>query len=144
MTRSLQGMELLLVEDNFLILYETKLILEEAGATVTTAGSVKECLPLCEADYHVAILDIDLPDGTVQPVAERLHMRQTPLIFHSGSTDNPAIFRQFPDAVILIKPASENQLVASVHKQALASGRQLGEEPGSGAPQALARSPAGS
>ena len=130
MTRSLEGLELFLVEDNFLILYETRLILQEAGAAVTTAGSVGQGLALCDRDYHAAILDIDLPDGNVFPVAERLVGQHTPLIFHSGSSaHDPSILQHFPDAAVLIKPVSETQLIAYVQRLAHPSDRHPVHQP---------------
>ncbi len=108
---------MLLVEDDFLILLDLKLLLENAGASVVTATSVEQGLALSDQAYHAAILDIRLPDGEVFPVAERLAAMQTPLIFHSGSTGTSAIGQRFPSAVALTKPAHETHLIDAIRQQ---------------------------
>lgn len=115
----LNGLEIFLVEDDFLILLDLKTILEDAGATVVTAASVCEGLALSEKNYAAAVLDIRLPDGEVFPVAERLSKSRIPIIFHSGNAEAHAVKDLFPDAVALLKPAQEHMLIDAIKQNAI-------------------------
>lgn len=117
MAQSLEGLNVLLVEDDFLIMLDLKLILEDAGASVDTAMSVQEGLERSENPYHAAVLDIRLPDGEVFPVAERLSDSRVPIIFHSGNTETSSLETRFPDAVALSKPVQECILIEVVRRQ---------------------------
>ncbi len=112
-------MDIFLVEDDFLILLDLKTILEEAGATVVTAASVREGLELSENSYDAAVLDIRLPDGEVFPVAERLSKSRIPIIFHSGNAESSTAKTLFPDAVALVKPAQEQVLIDAIKQNAI-------------------------
>ena len=120
MTKSLQGLNVFLVEDDFLILLDLKTILEDAGASVVTASSVREGLELSDTRYHAAVLDIRLPDGEVFPVAERLSKSRVPIIFHSGNIETSAVETMFPESVALSKPAQERVLIEVVRRQSAA------------------------
>jgi len=117
MAQSLEGLNVLLVEDDFLIMLDLKLILEDAGASVDTAMSVQEGLERTTNRYHAAVLDIRLPDGEVFPVAERLSDSRVPIIFHSGNTETSSLETRFPDAVALSKPVHEGVLIEVVRRQ---------------------------
>jgi len=121
MTQSLDGLNVLLVEDDFLIQMDVQTLLEDAGATVVTACTVKEGIEALKERYHAAILDIRLPDGEVRPVAEVLAEMSTPIIFHSGNVDNTVWIHGFPNAVTLSKPVAQSLLVDTVKRQAGAS-----------------------
>ncbi len=114
---SLKGRNVLLVEDDFLILLDLKLVLEGAGASVVTATSVAQGLSLVDQEYHAAILDIRLPDGEVFPVADALMEKKTPVIFHSANTEHSALDDRFPAAVALQKPTLEEDLLDIVRQQ---------------------------
>lgn len=115
----LDGLNIFLVEDDFLILLDLKTILEDAGATVVTAASVREGLALSEKKYAAAVLDIRLPDGEVFPVAERLSKSRVPIIFHSGNAEATAVKDLFPDAIALLKPAQEHTLIDAIRENAI-------------------------
>lgn len=117
----LTGLDIFLVEDDFLILLDLKTVLEEAGATVVTAVSVSEGLKLSQNSYAAAVLDIRLPDGDVFPIAERLSKCRTPIIFHSGNADSSTAKTLFPDAVALVKPAQQHVLIDAIRQNAAAS-----------------------
>lgn len=116
---TLEGLDIFLVEDDFLILLDLKTILEDAGATVVTAASVREGLELSEKVYSAAILDIRLPDGMVFPVAERLSKSRVPIIFHSGNAEASTVKDLFPEAIALLKPAQEHMLIDTIKQNAI-------------------------
>ena len=114
----LKGRTLLVVEDEFLILLDLQYLLENEGASVVTATTVAEGLEAAAGDYAAAVLDVRLPDGEVFPVAERLAARNVPLVFHSGHARIEEIEEQFPDAVMLSKPAPERTLIETLSTRA--------------------------
>lgn len=110
----LNGLKLLLVEDDFLIQLDLQTLLEGAGARVVTAATLREAEELIAEPYDIAILDIRLPDGEVKPVADELAARQTPIIFHSGNTETVRWLDGFPNAVAFSKPVDETVLIDAV------------------------------
>ena len=118
---SLNGMTVLLVEDDAFIQLDLQLVLEAAGATVITASNVAEGLAKLNLRYSAAVLDIRLPDGEVFPVAEALRKSNTPLIFHSGNTETSNVRELYPDAIALSKPVSDTILIDAIRQIAPAA-----------------------
>lgn len=116
MDNALGGLEVLLVEDDFLIQLDLRMTLETAGAKVVTAGSVREGLALSGRRYHAAILDVRLGDGEVFPIAERLTAANVPVIFHSGNIETLTV--RYPQAVAISKPVHEAILVETIRTHA--------------------------
>lgn len=119
LSRSLSGRTVLLVEDEFLILLDLQMVLEEQGAEVVTAGSVAEGIRATDTkeDLDAAVLDVRLPDGEVFPVAEKLTERDVPIVFHSGHARIEDLTERFPKAKALSKPAPERVLVDVLMQQ---------------------------
>jgi DNA-binding LytR/AlgR family response regulator len=86
--RPLRGRRLLVVEDDYMVAVELARSLEEMGAQVIgPVGSVKDALAMVEmADARVdaAVLDINLHDERVYPVADALAGRGVPFVFVTG------------------------------------------------------------
>lgn len=86
--RALEGRALLVVEDEYLIAADMTFILEEMGAEVLgPAHSVATALDLIEKHgerLDGAILDINLGNEQVFPVADLLRSRKVPFIFSTG------------------------------------------------------------
>jgi ActR/RegA family two-component response regulator len=83
----LQGRRLLVVEDDGLIAADFAYVLEERGVEVIgPAGTVAEALRLIQAEevFDGAVLDINLGDEMVYPVADELTRRGVPFVFTSG------------------------------------------------------------
>jgi DNA-binding LytR/AlgR family response regulator len=87
-SESLKGRCLLVVEDEYLIAAELTASLESLGAEVFgPAASVEEALSLVErngARLNGAVLDINLRNERVYPVAEVLTARGVPFLFTTG------------------------------------------------------------
>jgi CheY-like chemotaxis protein len=85
---ALRGRRLLVVEDEYLIAASLARELEGRGAEVAgPAGSVRDALALVEAEgdrLDGAVLDINLRDERVYPVADALAARGVPFIFLTG------------------------------------------------------------
>ena len=108
----LAGTKILVVEDNSVIAYDIADSLEEAQAVAIVRGRVTDALAAIEEEaIDCAVLDVNLPDGVVTPVAERLLARGVPVIFCTGVGLPFALKQRFPDAVVYMKPVMMGQLI---------------------------------
>lgn len=90
----------LIVEDEYFVAMEVVKALERKGiATVGPARSVQEALRIVEGDrIDAAILDINLRNQPVFPLAEELEARNVPFVFATGYGEQmiPQRFRHIP------------------------------------------------
>ena len=105
----LKGRSILIVEDEPLIVMDLIMAFENAGAEVTSTGTLKHALLLVEHDgLSAAILDHGLKDGDSSLLSRRLKERGVPFLIYSGYTAE-AIKQGVP---YISKPASHAELVA--------------------------------
>jgi CheY-like chemotaxis protein len=111
---ALRGRRLLVVEDEYLVATDLAEALADLGVEVIgPAGSVGEALEFVEtagAELDAAVLDINLRDERVFPVAEVLAARGVPFIFTTGY-DAVAIPNAFVDIPRCEKPVDRGQLI---------------------------------
>ncbi len=103
----LSGLPVLVVEDEAVIAMDLCLTIEEwGGAPVGPAASVREALDLLAQtpDCKAAIVDVNLPDGDIGPVLDKLEERGAAIIVSTGYTLPPDVRARHPDATILKKP----------------------------------------
>lgn len=112
----------LVAEDEMIIGVDLCDTVEEAGFDVEgpfdTAQSAIDSLSRRTPD--LAILDINLEDGEVFPLAEQLMAQNVPVIFHSGKVNPQEVFDRYPDAHALSKPCPPDQIIATM-REALAA-----------------------
>jgi CheY-like chemotaxis protein len=103
---------ILVVEDEPFIALKLKATIEEAGGKVVgPVGSVSAALALLQTCTIVAaVLDVQLSDRDVTPVAEALVARGIPLIFQSARSLPPNLQLRCPNAVVFKKPISAETL----------------------------------
>ena len=91
--------------------------------TVTEAGYLVEgphgnlseaMLAYQKQKPDLAILDVQLDDGFVFPLAERMIAEDVPVIFHSGHVSREEIEKRFPKTTSLAKPCPPDQMLESV------------------------------
>ena len=111
--RSLDGVRILVVEDDPLLLLDLESTLAGAGAVV-----VGLCQTLDEAlrrsdpvDFAVAVLDFRLGDETASPVARRLEDEGVPFVFYTGQTRNEPSLAEWRDRPIVEKPSPPHALI---------------------------------
>lgn len=108
---------ILVVEDNVLIAMEVEFMAEECGCAVAgPAGDVNEALQVAGgAALAGAVLDINLGEERVWPVAEYLEERSVPFVLATGCGDGevPVQFRGKP---ILSKPLSQHSLAEALRQ----------------------------
>ena len=114
---------ILVAEDEALIAWDLCDTVETAGYAVE--GPFQDIssamLSFQKHKPDLAILDVQLNDGNVFPLAEQLMAEDVPVIFHSGNHGPNEINARFPKACSLAKPCPPAHIIDSV-QQALGNG----------------------
>lgn len=101
----LNGLKILVLEDNLVIAMDVELLLQDLGAVVETVATANAALAkLADFSPDVAVLDINLDQGTSLPVAELLIAHNIPFIFATGYSDPSMLPERFANILILPKP----------------------------------------
>jgi DNA-binding response OmpR family regulator len=107
---------ILVVEDEYFIAEEIKLLLMDLGATVIGAlpDQEKATATLSDTEIDCAVLDIDICGRAIFPLTFELKRRDIPWLYVSGYSE-----RLVPEAVRggahLEKPVAPGALVASIY-----------------------------
>jgi DNA-binding response OmpR family regulator len=115
MTEALQGVKILVVEDEYLVATLMEDMLESAGCVV--AGPIPRLAQALDAASSevcdVAVLDINLAGERVYPVADILAQRGVPFVFVTGYGANtlPPEYAKRPR---LCKPFRMAELLAAI------------------------------
>lgn len=111
----LDGLTVMLVEDDVFVSMLAEDVLREAGATVLLAMRLELGLDFAaNADLDFAVLDVNLGGGrTSFPVADLLKARGIPFLFLSGY-DGDGFGEAYADYPKLQKPYSPAQLLAAM------------------------------
>lgn len=112
----LNGALVLVAEDEPFIALDLALAIEDAGGEVVgPAASVTEALALIEARPIVAaILDVNLIDGDITPVAAEVLRLGLPVLLQSGVGLPPELAARFPNLTVHTKPYVAAKLVAQL------------------------------
>lgn len=115
----LEGRRILIAEDETFIAYDIALAIEEAGGQVIgPVASVAEALELLEQnEVSGAILDVNLADRDVSPVANLLIKRGVPIVFHTGVGIPTELKVRNLNLVVCIKPTSPEHLIQQLRRQ---------------------------
>jgi DNA-binding response OmpR family regulator len=85
MTTALEGIRVLVVEDEFLVASLIEDMLQAAGCVVSPASRVAEALDAVDHEtYDAAVLDVNLGGDRIDPVADALSRHNVPFIFVTG------------------------------------------------------------
>ena len=109
------GKRILVVEDEALVAAMLVDILEELRAKVVgPAATLEQALAMAEGTLiDAAILDVNLRNVRVDPLADKLRERGVPLVFTTGyGTSIPATTKQAP---VLDKPYSGARVASALH-----------------------------
>lgn len=109
----LANAHVLILEDEAIPALDLATAVDMAGGVVIgPAGTVAAALALLDTeDVAAAILDANLPDGDLTPVAIRLLDRGIPVIVHTGAGAPQALLQRYPDVPVHVKPTSSDRLV---------------------------------
>jgi DNA-binding response OmpR family regulator len=109
----LDGLRILVLEDEFLIAMDVEQLCRDHGAfDVTVARSMEEIAD--GLDFDAAIVDVLLGGVSTFDFAARIRDAGKPFVFASGYSDNAEIAKRFPDIAMIGKPYSGNDLVEAV------------------------------
>jgi DNA-binding response OmpR family regulator len=98
------GLRILVVEDEVMISSMIEDMLSELGHRIVGfASSTEAARQAADADFDAALLDVNLPDGSIEPIAAALERRGKPFAFTTGLSDRaiPPAFKHRP---VLRKP----------------------------------------
>jgi len=119
----LSGLQILVLEDEFLIAMDVEHLCLEHGATsVVIARELGEVPTAFEFD--AAIVDLMLGGQSTLDFAGALAQRSVPFVFASGYGDREDIVSRFPGVAIVAKPYAGSDLI-----EALAAACQRRREP---------------
>lgn len=112
-TAKLRGLNLLVVEDAFLVAIDICAQLEACGCKVT--GPVARLEPALEVarteSIEGGVLDVNLAGELSFPVASALEARHLPYVFLTGYDDDSIFPPEFQDVPRLSKPFSQSDLI---------------------------------
>jgi DNA-binding NtrC family response regulator len=107
---------ILVAEDETIVAWDLCATVEEAGYTVegpyTDISSAMLAYQKQKPD--LAILDVQLGDGNVFPLAEQMMAEDIPVIFHSGNYSPGEVAERFPHSHALAKPCPPAAIIDSV------------------------------
>jgi DNA-binding response OmpR family regulator len=122
-SKLLDGLTILVLEDEFLIAMDVEhLCLEHGAAAVAIAGNLAE-VPAA-FDFDAAIIDLMVAGHSTLDFAGELKKRGVPFVFASGYGDREALMLRFPGVSVVTKPYAGNDLI-----EALADAYRRGREP---------------
>ena len=112
--KSLNGVRILVVEDNFLAAEVVRDLLESGGCSVVgPVGRIADALRLAENEaLDGAILDVNLNGERCFPIALALRQRGVPFVFLTGYDDETIIPVELRPTPRLGKPVFGPQLLA--------------------------------
>lgn len=128
----LDGMRVLVMEDEFLIAMDVEQLCREHGATEVTIVRHLEDLggdPFAGEPFHVAVLDLMLGGNPTTEFASHLSDRGIPFVFATGYTDVDERFGIAPDIEVVAKPFGGKDLIAALGR-AIERGRIQSESGG--------------
>ena len=111
-------LRVLVAEDELIVGYDLCDTVAEAGYIVEGPFDDLSSAMLAYQKHKpdVAILDVQLGDGIVYPLAEQMMAENVPVIFHSGQLTPEEVARRFPKAQALSKPCPPAEVIHSVQR----------------------------
>lgn len=109
----LRGTSILIVEDEVIIALGLAATVKDAGGSVIgPTSTVQHALQLI-TKFHLtgAILDANLADRDVTPVAIELYRRNIPFVLHSANGLPLELASALPDLPIIMKPPPLDEVV---------------------------------
>ena len=115
MTDALEGVRVLVVEDEYFVAVLIEEILESAGCVVM--GPIPRLSEALDAvghdDYDAAVLDVNLAGERINPVADALSERHVPFLFVTGYGAN-ALPSEYAERPRICKPFRMADLLCAV------------------------------
>jgi len=107
---------ILVAEDEPIVAFDLCDTVQEAGYEVE--GPHRDIssamLAFQKQKPDLAILDVQLGDNVVYPLAQKLADENVPIIFHSGQFSRDDVHERFPEATTLVKPCPPSSILDTV------------------------------
>jgi DNA-binding NtrC family response regulator len=115
----LQQVPVLIVEDEPIVAIDLAFAVSDCGGEVVgPVGSVDDAFrALSHSPVGAAILDVELRDRDVTPLAEHLAKAGIPFVFHTANRLPATLIEQWPDLPVLLKPSSISELMESLARE---------------------------
>lgn len=112
----MRGLRVLIVEDSYLTARRLARMIEDLGGEVVgPAPSVQAAQHLLDTEgCDAAVLDINLGNETVEPVAERLKESRRPFLFVTGYSSPGFMNEKFRGQPLLNKPVEPPALADAI------------------------------
>jgi DNA-binding NtrC family response regulator len=115
----LSSCRVLVVEDEPLVAEHLMDLLTDAEAIVigpiSTMAAARQ-LVRNGTEIDVALLDLNLGDGSVTPLLEALTARRVPTLVYTGGVVPEPVRKRHPDLVVLTKPVAPARLTAELRR----------------------------
>ena len=114
---SLEGMHVLVLEDEVLIAMDVEQLCRDCGAADVTIVRDLDQLgpdPFAGEPFHAAVLDVMLAGRSTVDFARELFERRIPFVFATGYTDTEGLLDAFAGVEIVDKPYSSTALIKAV------------------------------
>lgn len=123
----LNGLRILVVEDEALVALELATSIEEmGGCTIGPVARVADGIVALQTEaIDAAILDANLLDGNVTPIAEILLRSGVPFVIHTGTGPPADLANRHPDLPLVMKPAEPEVVISELLKQVSGPSRLL-------------------
>jgi len=107
---------ILVAEDESIIGFDLCETVQEAGYTAEGPHENLSSAMLAVQKHRpdLAILDVQLDDGVVFPLAEALIAEDVPVIFHSGQVSCEDAMQRYPGIPAMAKPCPPSRMIAAV------------------------------
>ncbi|MGD9914497.1 MAG: response regulator [Rhizobiaceae bacterium] len=123
--RLLDGLTVLVLEDEFLIAMDVEhLCTEHGAAAVHVVATMSKAVLADLPRFDVGIIDLMLDGQSTLPFADELKAQGIPFVFASGYPDRKEFAERFPGVAIVTKPYSGEDLIeaaAAAHRSGRAS-----------------------
>lgn len=102
----LEQRRILVVEDEIFVALDVAATVEDANGTVVgPVGTVRQAMDLINRnEVDAAILDVNLIDGNVEPILDRLKSRNTFVVIHTGGGLPADLAARYPEVPVFQKP----------------------------------------
>lgn len=113
MSGMLENLQILVLEDEFLIAMDVEqLCLDNGAASVRVVSNIEDADHTL--DFDAAIVDVYLNGASTFDFADNLKQAGKPFVFASGYSDNAEVAVRFPGIVMVGKPYSGIDLIEAV------------------------------
>ncbi len=115
----LNGLPILIVEDDQLVAEDLASAIEQLGGKpIGPVATVAQAMTLLESEVvAAAILDGNLGDSEVTPLALALADISVPFVIHAGAVVPPELAHQHPNLAVVFKPAGSTAVLAALLQQ---------------------------